>query len=39
MELHYLPPVSPASFKSLEDLKQNIFTIMKDYYVENRERR
>jgi 1-acyl-sn-glycerol-3-phosphate acyltransferase len=35
MELHYLPPVSPQNFSSVESLKQHVFNLMKEYYVEN----
>ena len=34
IELHYLTPVSPASFSSTQDLKEYVFNLMKEYYVE-----
>jgi 1-acyl-sn-glycerol-3-phosphate acyltransferase len=34
IELHYLPAISPASFSSVEELKEYIFNLMKEYYVE-----
>jgi 1-acyl-sn-glycerol-3-phosphate acyltransferase len=33
MELHYLPPISPKNFSSINDLKQHVFEVMKEYYV------
>jgi 1-acyl-sn-glycerol-3-phosphate acyltransferase len=35
LELHYLPPVSPSNFSSAEELKMNVFNLMKEYYVKN----
>ena len=36
MELHYLAPISPNNFSSIETLKQHVFEVMKEYYVKNR---
>ena len=33
IELHYLQPVSPGSFSSVEELKEYVFNLMKNYYV------
>ena len=35
IELHYLPPMSPASFPSDDKLKDEVFSVMKEYYVKN----
>lgn len=36
VEMHFLPPLSPDN-KTTEQLKQEAFEIMKDYYVRNRK--
>ena len=36
MELHYLAPISPNNFSSIETLKKHVFEVMKEYYVKNR---
>jgi 1-acyl-sn-glycerol-3-phosphate acyltransferase len=33
IELHYLQPLSPDSFGSMETMKENIFNLMKEYYL------
>jgi len=35
LELHYLPPISPQNFPSVEELKQHVFNLMQDYYLAN----
>ncbi len=35
IELHYLEPVSPAKFENMEELKANVFELMKGYYIAN----
>lgn len=35
IELHYLKPVPPNTFSSAEKLKEHVFNLMKNYYVEN----
>ncbi|MER3499161.1 MAG: 1-acyl-sn-glycerol-3-phosphate acyltransferase [Chitinophagaceae bacterium] len=35
MELHYLPPVHPQNFSSIEQLKQHVFDLMKNYYTQH----
>jgi 1-acyl-sn-glycerol-3-phosphate acyltransferase len=35
IELHYLAPISPQGFSSIDNLKQHVFNVMKDYYVNN----
>lgn len=35
IDLHYLNPVSPKEFPSAEKLKENVFNLMKEYYVKN----
>lgn len=35
IELHYLKPVSQKDFSSAEKLKENVFTVMKEYYLNN----
>lgn len=37
IELHYLPSVSPENFPSIEALKQNVFNVMKQYYVSKKD--
>jgi len=37
VELHYLKPVPPANFSSVEKLKDHVFQVMKEYYVENKK--
>jgi 1-acyl-sn-glycerol-3-phosphate acyltransferase len=32
IELHYLEPVYPIQFHSAEELKEHVFTLMKEYY-------
>lgn len=36
VELHYLKPVSPNEYASMEKLKENVFNVMKDYYQKNK---
>lgn len=38
IELHYLEPVSPVNFSSVEKLKEYVFNLMKEYYLENNKR-
>ncbi len=33
IELHYLEPVSPKNFSSIEKLKEYVFNLMKEYYT------
>jgi 1-acyl-sn-glycerol-3-phosphate acyltransferase len=35
VEMHFLPPVSSGN-KTTEELKTEVFTIMKEYYIQNR---
>ena len=35
IELHYLAPVSPKNFPSVEKLKEHIFDLMREYYLKN----
>jgi len=35
IELHYLKPVSQKDFSSPEKLKETVFNLMKEYYLEN----
>lgn len=35
VELHYLKPVSPAEFSSVDKLKQYVFEVMKEDYLRN----
>lgn len=35
IELHYLNPVSPKDFPSVEELKEHVFNVMKEYYLKN----
>jgi 1-acyl-sn-glycerol-3-phosphate acyltransferase len=35
IELHYLKPVSQKDFPSAENLKEHVFTLMKEYYLKN----
>lgn len=35
IELHYLQPISPNGFTSVENLKQNVFSLMRDSYQKN----
>lgn len=35
LEIHFLPPV-PVANKTVEELRETVFTIMKDYYVQHR---
>lgn len=37
IELHYLKPVSPAGFYSTEQLKDEVFNLMKEHYVAFRD--
>jgi 1-acyl-sn-glycerol-3-phosphate acyltransferase len=34
VEMHFLPPI-PVGNKSVQELKDEVFTIMKDYYVQH----
>jgi 1-acyl-sn-glycerol-3-phosphate acyltransferase len=36
IELHYLNPVSPKKFSSKETLKEHVFNLMNDYYLNNK---
>jgi 1-acyl-sn-glycerol-3-phosphate acyltransferase len=36
VEMHFLAPISPAG-RSVDQIKQEAFEVMKNYYVENRE--
>lgn len=36
VEMHFLSPISPAG-RSVDQIKQEAFEVMKNYYVENRE--
>jgi len=35
IELHYLPAISPTLFQSDDQLKDEVFRVMKDYYLKN----
>ena len=35
IELHYLPPVIPNNFPTVEKLKEHVFNLMKEYYLKN----
>jgi len=35
IELHYLDPVSPKNFPSVEKLKEHVFNVMQEYYLKN----
>ncbi|MFI5186469.1 MAG: lysophospholipid acyltransferase family protein [Chitinophagales bacterium] len=35
IELHYLKPVPPANFTSVDELKNYVFKLMTEYYLEN----
>ena len=37
IELHYLKPVYPQGFSSVSQLKEHVFKIMEDYYVQHIE--
>jgi 1-acyl-sn-glycerol-3-phosphate acyltransferase len=36
MELHYLLPISPKNYSSIDELKKHVFEVMWEYYVKNR---
>ena len=38
IELHYLKPVSQKDFSSVEELKENVFNLMGEYYVSHQPR-
>jgi 1-acyl-sn-glycerol-3-phosphate acyltransferase len=35
LEMHFLPEVAPKPGETMEELKNRVFEIMKDYYVKN----
>ena len=34
LAMHFLDPVAPAKQETVESLKQKVFTIMRDYYLD-----